>query len=592
MVNYFGGSGNDLVLGWGDSRVFSWGYNYHGQLGHSGNVNALVPSPLAAPGLLSGKAIKEVATGAYHSLALAWDGTLAAWGDNEYGKLGNNNSTVDSPDPVAVNTAGTLANKTVIAIAAGDYHSLALCSDGTLAAWGYNGWGQLGNNSLTQSPVPVLVSKVGVLAGKTITKIAVGYGTSMALCSDGTLAQWGRDMTGGQASFSVPQAIEGAGVLAGRRVIDIAAGYSNGLALCADGMLATWGSNSQGQLGINSNYPSESSVPVAVVISGVLAGKTITSLSAGSGHCLAMCSDGVLAGWGYNSNGQLGNGNTVNSLVPVLVNRSGVLAGRTVSALVAGSYHSLVVCADGTMAAWGRNDLGALGNNSTTSSSVPVLVNTSMLKAGERFVTGTGRNLAANHSLAIVASPPPPVVTTQEATAVTDTGATLNAAVQPNGTATTVVFEYGLTEAYGYTVTGSPSPVTGSGVTVSSSVIEGLVPSRTYHYRAITTNAGGTVIGGDMTFTTSALATLANLVPSSGALDPGFASATTRYAITVPYATSSLTLTPTVANAGSTVKVNQIAVASGTASGPISLATGNTVIPVVVTAAGNAISDT
>ena len=592
VVNYFGGSGNDLVLGWGNSRVFSWGYNYHGQLGHSGNVNALVPSPLAAPGLLSGKAIKEVATGAYHSLALAWDGTLAAWGDNEYGKLGNNNSTVDSPDPVAVDISGVLAGKKVIAIAAGEFHSLALCSDGTLAGWGDNGWGQLGNNSLTDSPVPVLVSKVGVLAGKTIIKIAVGNGTSMALCSDGTLAQWGRDMTGGQASFSVPQAIEGTGVLAGRRVIDIAAGSSNGLALCADGMLAAWGSNSQGRLGINSTSPTSSIVPVAVVISGVLAGKTITSLSVGDGHCLVMCSDGVLAGWGYNSNGQLGNGSTVNSFVPVLVNRSGVLAGRTVSALIAGNEYSLAVCADGTMTAWGGNNLGALGNNSTTSSSVPVLVDTSKLRAGERFVTGTGRNLAANHSLAIVASPPPPAVTTQEATAVTDTGATLNAAVQPNGTATTVVFEYGLTEAYGYTVTGSPSPVTGSGVTVSSSVIEGLVPSRTYHYRAITTNAGGTVIGGDMTVTTSALATLANLVPSSGALDPGFASATTRYAITVPYATSSLTLTPTVANAGSTVKVNQIAVASGTASGPISLATGNTVIPVVVTAAGNAISDT
>ncbi|MCU0781292.1 MAG: hypothetical protein MUF04_09360, partial [Akkermansiaceae bacterium] len=171
---------------------------------------------------------------------------------------------------------------------------------------------------------------------------------------------------------------------------------SSCLALCADGTLAAWGQNGSGQLGNGST--AASTLPVAVDRSGVLAGKTVVAIAA-NGHCLALCSDGTLAAWGFNYYGQLGNNSTTDSKVPVAVVRNGALAGKTVTAIAATSSNSYALCSDGTLAAWGYNSEGQLGNNSTTTSSVPVLVNSSNLAAGERFAKVSG-------SFALVASPP------------------------------------------------------------------------------------------------------------------------------------------------------------------------------------------
>ena len=137
--------------------------------------------------------------------------------------------------------------------------------------------------------------------------------------------------------------------------------------------LATWGDNSNGQLGNNSF--TDSGVPVLATQSGVLAGKTVVSVSAGIWHCIALCSDGTVAAWGANAQGQLGNNSTTDSSVPVLVVQSGVLAGKKVIAVDTCGWHSLALCSDGTVAAWGINNLGNLGNGSTDYyCSVPVLV--------------------------------------------------------------------------------------------------------------------------------------------------------------------------------------------------------------------------
>ena len=86
-------------------------------------------------------------------------------------------------------------------------------------------------------------------------------------------------------------------------------------------------------------------------------------------------------GWGANGNGQLGNGSTTDSSVPVAVNVAvgSALSGETVMAIAAGSGHSVALCADGTVAGWGANANGQLGNGSTADSSVPVAVNVAWL---------------------------------------------------------------------------------------------------------------------------------------------------------------------------------------------------------------------
>ncbi|MCX6864874.1 MAG: cadherin-like beta sandwich domain-containing protein, partial [Verrucomicrobia bacterium] len=523
--------------------------------------------PVDMSGVLAGKTIVATAmsNGYSHNLALASDGTLAAWGYNTSGALGSG-GTVIATAPVLVSRTGVLAGKTVMAVAAGYEHSLALCSDGTLAAWGSDFYGQLGNSSgNNSSSVPVLVDRTGVLAGKTVMAIAAGNSHNLALCEDGTLAAWGDNAYGTLGNNSttigyVPVLVDRTGVLAGKTVIGIAAGNSHSLALCSDGTMAAWGTGSGGQLGNAST--SDSYVPVLVDRTGALSGKTVTAIATGNSHNLALCADGTLVAWGNNSIGQLGNNSTTNSNVPVVVDRSGVLAGKTVLAVSAGASHSLAVCADGTLAAWGLNSNGQLGNNSTTQSNVPVAVTTSGLGTGALFVSaGAG----STYSLALAAAPPPPVATTLAATAVKDSGATLNGSVYANGFSTAVTFEYGLTTAYGNTVTATPATLTGVTATAVSSIRSGLLSGATYHYRVVAANGSGTVTGEDMTFTTTTFANLTGLSLSKGILGPSFDSNRTSYAATVPYATSSITVTPVTAYATSTVKVNNVTVASGSA---------------------------
>jgi Regulator of chromosome condensation (RCC1) repeat len=158
VANYYGGSGNDLVLVWANTRPFAWGQNANGQLGDGSAMQRNVPVAVTAMGVLSGKTVVAVAAGSSHSLALCSDGTLSAWGYNSNGQLGDGTTTQRSV-PTAVTTAGTpLAGKTVVAIAAGLYHCLALCSDGTVVSWGYNADGELGDGSSTFRLMAVAVT--------------------------------------------------------------------------------------------------------------------------------------------------------------------------------------------------------------------------------------------------------------------------------------------------------------------------------------------------------------------------------------------------------------------------------------------------
>jgi alpha-tubulin suppressor-like RCC1 family protein len=138
---------------------------------------------------------------------------------------------------------------------------------------------------------------------------------------------------------------------------------------------------------------------VLVTQCGVLSGKTVISVAAGNSHSLVLCADGTLASWGLNSSGQLGNNSTTNRSTPVLVTQSGVLSGKTVVFVAAGNSHNLVLCSDGTIAAWGRNTSGQLGNGSTTNSSVPVLVTQSGVLASKSVVSVAA---GESHSLALM----------------------------------------------------------------------------------------------------------------------------------------------------------------------------------------------
>jgi alpha-tubulin suppressor-like RCC1 family protein len=237
-----------------DGLVFTWGANGSGQLGNGTTVDSSVPVavtfvPPADPTIVA------VAAGGSHCLALADDGVLYAWGDNGSGQLGTALPLPDSSVPIEVTVAGSsLATKTVTDIAGGTLHSLALASDGTVHSWGFNGNGRLGDGTTTSSDLPVAVSTAGVLNGKTVAAIVSGGPFSVALDTLGAVYTWGRGQNGelGDGDFgdsNVPVAITTAGTpLAGQVVTQIAGGNVSAYARTA-GFTTAWGSASDGRLG-------------------------------------------------------------------------------------------------------------------------------------------------------------------------------------------------------------------------------------------------------------------------------------------------------------------------------------------------------
>ncbi|GIM86681.1 hypothetical protein Sar04_34170 [Salinispora arenicola] len=359
--------------------ILAWGDNSFGQFGNGSTTSSSTPVAVSLP---AGTTVTAIAGSDTHSLALTSAGTVLAWGGNSSGQLGNG-STTSSSTPVAVSLpAGT----TVTAIAAGAGHSLAVTSTGAALAWGDNSVGQLGNGSTTDSSTPVAVS---LPAGTTVTAIAGGLGHSLAVTSTGAALAWGNNAQGQlgdgtTTSRSTPITVRLPLVTA------VAAGSFHSLASTSTGATYAWGRNSSGQLGNGST--TDSTTPVAVSLP---TGSTATIVAAGSDHSLAVTSTGAALAWGSNSVGQLGNGSTADSSLPVTVN---VPTGSALTGVAIHRDHAVATTSAGTALAWSRNNEGQLGDGSTTDRSTPVAVS---LPAGTTLAAIAAGD---DHSLALVAS--------------------------------------------------------------------------------------------------------------------------------------------------------------------------------------------
>lgn len=193
--------------------------------------------------------------------------------------------------------------------------------------------------------------------------------TTHAISYDGVVYSWGSNVdgkfgNGTTTNSSVPVAVDTSGVLAGKTITKIVATSSSVSALASDGTIYSWGINNYGQLGDGTN--DDSNVPVAVNVSGVLSGKTVLQLFGEGDTIYALTSDGTIYSWGRNNYGQLGNSTTVSSNVPVAVDASGVLSGKTIKQIAADGDTAYALASDGTIYSWGHNDYGQLGNGGTT----------------------------------------------------------------------------------------------------------------------------------------------------------------------------------------------------------------------------------
>ncbi|MGI4735907.1 MAG: RCC1 domain-containing protein, partial [Janthinobacterium lividum] len=347
-----------------DGALYAWGDNYYGQLGNATNngINTANPTPMLVAGTYT-----QVAAGSSHSLGLRADGSLYAWGHNRYGQLGNatTNSGTYTATPTPTAVAGTYTQ-----VAAGGSHSLGLRADGSLYAWGYNRYGQLGNatnnDSNTATPTPTLV------AG-TYTQVAAGFSHSLGLRADGSLYAWGFNRYGqlGTTTNNGTTTANPTPTLVAGTYAQVAAGSSHSLGLRADGSLHAWGDNYYGQLGTTTNNGITTANPTPTLVAG-----TYAQVAAGSSHSLGLRADGSLHAWGDNYYGQLGNAtnNGTSTANPSPTATGTALATRS---LAMGSDFGLAVRGDGTLWAWGNNAYGQLGiATSTASTTRPVQVGT------------------------------------------------------------------------------------------------------------------------------------------------------------------------------------------------------------------------
>jgi hypothetical protein len=227
--------------------VRAWGANDFGQLGDGTTTHRSTPVQVHT---LS--SVEIVTAGFEHSVALLSDSTVRAWGDNSSGQLGDGTTTIRTT-PVQVHTpSGPLSG--VEAIAGGGLHSLALLSDGTVRAWGRNDFGQLGDGTTTNRTTPV---QVHTLLGLLSEVTAVGAGFHSLALQSGLLATtvfaWGRndfgqlgDGTTTNRSKAVQVQAVG-GLLSG--VEAATAGAFHSLAQLPNGTVRAWGRNDFGQLG-------------------------------------------------------------------------------------------------------------------------------------------------------------------------------------------------------------------------------------------------------------------------------------------------------------------------------------------------------
>jgi alpha-tubulin suppressor-like RCC1 family protein len=342
VLSVAGGVAHGLAL-CHDGTVAVWGYSFYS----GGVVDSSVPVALN-PGSLDGKRVVAISAANRNNLALCSDGTLSSWGYGGFGQLGDG-TTTSRNTPGAVDASGVLSGYSVVAISVGGTHCLALRSDGRVVAWGKNNKGQLGNGTMDSSNVPVLVrNDTGALKDKTVVAITTGYDHSLALCSDGTLAAWGNNSQGQcGVSFgtpSTPSPVIQDGVLADKTVVALSQGPQFfSVVLCSDGTMAAWGDNQDGQLGTGDSGSANGN-PALVSRTGVLSGKTVVAVSSGLRASTAVCSDGSVVTWGQNFQGVLGNGSTeTRSRVPVNVASNGELFGRKALLSGMGAHAHLIV---------------------------------------------------------------------------------------------------------------------------------------------------------------------------------------------------------------------------------------------------------
>ncbi len=362
-------SGHTVALK-SDGTIWSWGINGDGQIGDGTTINKSVPTQE----ITEARDWVAVAAGQNHTVAVKSDGTLWSWGENTEGQLGdgtNENRLVPTQEITKAEFWET--------VAAGGDHTIALEENGSLWSWGKNEFGQLGEGTTDDRNFP---GPDSTLDSDWIA-ISAGSRHTVALKSDGSFWSWGYNghgQLGAEEGSNTSRSIPGQEDTPEYNWTFISAGFNHTVALKSNGTLWAWGANDNSQLGDGTSTYRE--IPVQ---ESTLA-ENWTSISASSSHTIAIKSNGTLWAWGNNSTGKLGDGTLTLRTTPTQEVTGSTLWSKTTAA----SGHTIALRSDGSLWSWGSNCGGLLGRGTDGNHSFPAQETTgatdwSFLSAGAGY---------------------------------------------------------------------------------------------------------------------------------------------------------------------------------------------------------------
>jgi alpha-tubulin suppressor-like RCC1 family protein len=359
-----------------DGNVWGWGSNSQGQIGDGTTTSRLIPVQVT-----SGKTFCKIASGIAYSLAIDKNGRAWSWGSGGNGSLGDN--TV-SNRCIPVSVAG--ATKTFCQIECSSWSSYAIDKNGRAWAWGLNGFGQLGDNSITRRNTPVSVAG----AVKTFCQISGGDCHTVAIDKNGRAWAWGlndRGQLGDNTTVSKRTPVSVAG--ATKTFCDISAGSFNTFAVDKDGNTWGWGENSSNGVGVP--------LPVSFIrtpVSVLGTTKTFCKIVGGNCHTVAIDKNGRAWAWGSNLFRQIGS-NMTDSIISTPVSIAG--ATKTFCTIEGGQCHTAAIDKNGRAWSWGGNSFGQLGDNSGFIRNTPVSV-AGAIKTFCQIATGNDYTIAIDKS--------------------------------------------------------------------------------------------------------------------------------------------------------------------------------------------------
>lgn len=351
--------------------LYGWGGQYYGVLGNGVNINSetVQPSTYSAGTEEDIPVFTKIAAGGTMAFGLDEHGQSWAWGNSNQGRLGVPTGT-DTTKPVQMAFDGLTEEATIVDLAAGDAHGLALDSEGNVWGWGLTTFYQLAQSGLSVDE-PTQISVTGLRDGVTITSIAAASNTSFALDSEGHLWAWGHPGTNLFAGQSTPilqtptrlNVTDQTGLLH-----TVVGGGDHVMAIDRDGHLWTWGNSADNRLG---HTPSGSgSTPQqaafgdgAALILGAPEGRDVVKVAAGNAHSVALDSDGGVWTVGKNDTGQLGKPTAPGVFTQVDLQSAGLGLQGTPVDVAAGTQHSVAIDAAGNAVTWGGNVSGQLGTD-------------------------------------------------------------------------------------------------------------------------------------------------------------------------------------------------------------------------------------